>query len=412
MFKMRELHKIINIAVIFMILGCWEGQGLACSSDIFYLRVPVGIDKNRAAEILARDGGTEGLPEDSQALKAKRKEQEKIERAVVAIRSLGRFHGNKFFDYEKRLLRIQPGIDYMDRRIGEDTLLGQKLNHMQKIINDTKQRLLHSAINVRLDSKQDTLTVSSAETYINDLKQAENSLALLRQQIEEVRQGLNREYQVAEELRDPFTIRCTRALEAIDEFAEMLQSKIEIAAATSSASRMNISNAINEMSGWDEVITLVNNLPSLSFVQGNRLTLSSAIWNIVNNARYFAKQKQGEAARVNIRFTEENGFVRIDIADNGPGIPADLLEFDPLMKRSKLFNLNVSQREGGTGLGTTEAWYAIKDAHGTIEVQSELDKGATFTIRLPIAQDSQPFSPPNALLAGSGVGYRQAMTSL
>src|SRR3989338_4278505 len=60
MFKMREMPKIINIAVIFMILGCWEGQKLAYSSDISCLRVPMGIDKNRVDEILTNKDGSEG----------------------------------------------------------------------------------------------------------------------------------------------------------------------------------------------------------------------------------------------------------------------------------------------------------------------------------------------------------------
>src|SRR3989338_2304895 len=59
-FKMRDIHKIVTTAVIFMIFGCWGGQGLASSSDIFYLRVPVGIDKKRAVAILAR---SKGLPQ-------------------------------------------------------------------------------------------------------------------------------------------------------------------------------------------------------------------------------------------------------------------------------------------------------------------------------------------------------------
>lgn len=66
---MRKMHKIINTAVIFMILGCWAAQGFAYSSDMFYLRVPMGIDKKRAAEILANKGGSKGLPQqDSEAL--------------------------------------------------------------------------------------------------------------------------------------------------------------------------------------------------------------------------------------------------------------------------------------------------------------------------------------------------------
>jgi tetratricopeptide (TPR) repeat protein len=49
---MKKINKIINIVVIFMLIGVFLWQELAYSSDIFYLRVPMGIDKNRAIEIL------------------------------------------------------------------------------------------------------------------------------------------------------------------------------------------------------------------------------------------------------------------------------------------------------------------------------------------------------------------------
>ena len=82
---------------------------------------------------------------------------------------------------------------------------------------------------------------------------------------------------------------------------------------------------------------------------------------------------------------KEKGFIRIDVTDNGEGVPKELLEMDPVTDRPRFFNINISQRDGGTGLGTTEAWYAIKDAGGTISVQSEPGEGTTFVIKVPLA---------------------------
>ena len=72
-------------------------------------------------------------------------------------------------------------------------------------------------------------------------------------------------------------------------------------------------------------------------------------------------------------------FVRI--TDTGPGIPPDVMKgiFDP-------FFTTKSDR-GGTGLGLSIADKIIREINGKIEVASEIGKGASFKIILPIAQE-------------------------
>ncbi|HET8541176.1 MAG TPA: ATP-binding protein, partial [Anaeromyxobacter sp.] len=79
--------------------------------------------------------------------------------------------------------------------------------------------------------------------------------------------------------------------------------------------------------------------------------------------------------RVTTRSSEE--AVEIAFADTGPGIPPDKLPhiFDPFF----------TTKEKGTGLGLSVV-YGIVDRHGgVVEVESEVGRGTTFTIRLPIA---------------------------
>ena len=67
--------------------------------------------------------------------------------------------------------------------------------------------------------------------------------------------------------------------------------------------------------------------------------------------------------------------IKLQIIDNGPGIPANI--------RERIFFPLVSGREGGSGLGLTLAQTFITQHHGMIECDSE--PGQTcFTILLPI----------------------------
>jgi signal transduction histidine kinase len=72
--------------------------------------------------------------------------------------------------------------------------------------------------------------------------------------------------------------------------------------------------------------------------------------------------------------SDEN--IEILISDTGKGIPKDKIKyiFDPFFT-SKIY---------GPGLGLTFTQRVIQEHGGTISVESELEKGTTFTIRLPL----------------------------
>ena len=66
----------------------------------------------------------------------------------------------------------------------------------------------------------------------------------------------------------------------------------------------------------------------------------------------------------------------IRISDNGPGIPPEIMD--------EIFNPFFTTKEEGTGLGLSIAFNIINEHKGWLDVQSEKDQGATFTITLPI----------------------------
>ncbi len=76
------------------------------------------------------------------------------------------------------------------------------------------------------------------------------------------------------------------------------------------------------------------------------------------------------------------------ISDEGPGIPEEI--------REKIFDLYFTTKSGGSGIGLAMTYRILQLHHGSIEVQSNSERGAEFLMRIPLAQAEwgpRPFKP-------------------
>ncbi len=100
---------------------------------------------------------------------------------------------------------------------------------------------------------------------------------------------------------------------------------------------------------------------------------------LVNAAHAIKSQKKEEKGVIEIKTYSEGEWAICAISDNGPGIPAENLNkiFDPFFTTKPVGK--------GTGLGLSVSHDIIVNKHkGLIEVQSEVGKGTTFFIKLPL----------------------------
>lgn len=106
--------------------------------------------------------------------------------------------------------------------------------------------------------------------------------------------------------------------------------------------------------------------------------LERALHNLVTNAVKYSPS----GGTVTIGVVEHAGGVRISVADQGMGIPRQDLPriFDRFHRGT-----NVTGRVSGLGLGLASVARAVAAHGGTIEVDSEVGRGTTFTIHLPPA---------------------------
>ncbi len=145
-------------------------------------------------------------------------------------------------------------------------------------------------------------------------------------------------------------------------------------------------------------------------VRANARLLRRILGNIISNAEeaVWKKTKEGQIV-VTTKFDRLGNRILITISDNGGGVASEMLAEGMVTGRSRMFDLNASTQKTGGGLGLAEAWYVIEDIGGTIEVSSELGKGTTFIIRLPITQDAQPPRAPGVLTdVGSSAATERA----
>lgn len=116
--------------------------------------------------------------------------------------------------------------------------------------------------------------------------------------------------------------------------------------------------------------------------------INQVLMNLLTNAMQ-AIEGQGT---IWIRLLPEGAdWVRIEIEDNGPGIPEAIREkiFDPFF--------TTKPTGKGTGLGLSISYTILERHRGTISLSSEVGKGTTFTLRLPVqAQVASQTEPAQA----------------
>jgi signal transduction histidine kinase len=100
--------------------------------------------------------------------------------------------------------------------------------------------------------------------------------------------------------------------------------------------------------------------------------------NIINNAVYAMK----DGGRLHVRTIGAPECVRIAFEDSGPGIPPDVLTriFDPFF--------TTKPEVSGTGLGLSVSLGIVQSHGGSIDVDSKVGTGSTFTVTLPHKIDS------------------------
>lgn len=128
----------------------------------------------------------------------------------------------------------------------------------------------------------------------------------------------------------------------------------------------------------DVMLAIDIRVNQLLYVSGNEEQIYRLISNLIINAIQYTPA----SGKVTVILDRGNQHALIQVQDTGIGIAPN--EQTRIFTRFYRVQQDRSRRTGGTGLGLAIA-RAIAQAHqGSLQVASELDKGSTFTIRLPL----------------------------
>ena len=112
-------------------------------------------------------------------------------------------------------------------------------------------------------------------------------------------------------------------------------------------------------------------------VIGDKGRLQQLFTNLIDNA---IKYTSHGSIRVRVEENKDSAVVKIE--DTGIGIPKE--EQERIFKRFYRIDKSRSKETGGVGLGLSIAEWIAHAHHGKIDVDSELNRGSTFTVYLPI----------------------------
>lgn len=189
--------------------------------------------------------------------------------------------------------------------------------------------------------------------------------------------------------QEEFRIRCRSALDGLE---TLLQSLLDISKMETGLIQINkktlpimdtIISAVNRTypkaaeKGIELIFDCNESLEHCALMQDKRW-LGEAIINVLDNAIKYSP----EHSKITIRLQKRTGFVRIEIEDQGIGIPQS--EYHKIFQRFYRGTAPEVREKSGTGIGLYLSRQIIEQHGGTITVaSSKVRKGSTFLIQLP-----------------------------
>lgn len=116
-----------------------------------------------------------------------------------------------------------------------------------------------------------------------------------------------------------------------------------------------------------------------AFIKANSRLIYEIIYNLIDNAIRYSNNDSS----IEVSTYTNTHHAYLKVKDNGIGIPLE--DQSRIFERFYRVDKSHSRATGGTGLGLSIVKHAVKLSHGTITLESELNKGSTFTVTFPKA---------------------------
>lgn len=159
--------------------------------------------------------------------------------------------------------------------------------------------------------------------------------------------------------------------------------------------RLNVARVLDELLSFSAFELRRSNIEVEKHVEAvpdflaAKVDLQQMLLNLINNARQAMAPLGGGRIRLRITTQQQSGrqWLRLEVADNGPGIPAEI--------RPRIFEpfFTTKSEDEGTGLGLAIVHALVERYEGRIQVQTEVGQGTLFIIDLPYLDQVPDWDP-------------------
>ena len=279
-------------------------------------------------------------------------------------------------DYMERDARIAVVTDITDRKLAEMEL-ERYHKHLENMV---EERTAELEIAKERAESADQLKSAFLATMSHELRTPLNSIiGFTGMLLQELPGPLNEEQK--KQLR--MTQKSGRhLLSLINDILDL--SKIEAGQLNLSADRFKISEVIQNVIDLSKPFATSKNLlltaeiePDLPKITSDQFRVQQVIINLVNNALKFT-----EVGSVKVEALLQDKHLAVRVIDTGLGIEENQIKklFKPFIQ----IDSGIARKHEGTGLGLSISKKLMTMLGGSISVESELAKGSTFIIRLPL----------------------------
>ena len=187
-----------------------------------------------------------------------------------------------------------------------------------------------------------------------------------------------------------FAVRIGREAERLDVLARDLLDLSRVERGTLDVEPVDLVGLTKEVVGGyadraeERRIRLSTELQPNVAVRGDRVQLGLLLSNLIDNALRYTPAK----GTVCVRLDATESRAVLQVADTGEGIPA--AELPRIFERFYRVDKARARQTGGTGLGLAIVRHVAEAHGGTVRVDSELSRGSTFTVTLPVAGPPGP----------------------
>ena len=301
-------------------------------------------------------------------------------------------------DFTLNYLILVPIVIFLSGLLGW-FLAGKALDPVNSVA-ETAQRITHSNLDMQIP-------VRHAGDELDRLIEAFNHMMMrLNYSFEQIRQFST---DVSHELRTPLTVvrgqlevalftaqnveqyreAMAEALEGVDRLSNIVRALLMLSQAESGQlmlqkTQLDFAELVRDLVDQHQIpaeaqgVHLSADLPRGCVIYADRTQIERLLSNLLGNAIKYTPA----GGTVKVRLRPENDRVQLVVQDTGVGIAPDHLPhiFD------RFYRVPSADPEKGLGLGLSFVAWIVKAHGGTVEVESELQKGTRFMVTLPAGQ--------------------------